>query len=291
MEKQVMKMQLAWHLWQANVAVVEIANRLEIHRATVYRWLCDFRMFGLERSLERYQEAKKGNRSKRRIDPRAQLALVQIRQKYQECCGEKLQWYLEVEYGINLSISTIYRYLNKYKLVRKLKRVKHLYKRKEVFKASHPRHMIQVDTVDFGQVYAYTFIDTYTRQAQVVLKTSLKSADAASALTEAFKQFSGSILIQTDNGSEYEGDFPRAARQYCQELVRSMPYKKNDQAYIESFNRTLRKECLGWNKYKTEDITKLQQRVSNYLTFYNSYRPHLGLNMYSPNQMTTTCRI
>ncbi len=51
--------------------------------------------------------------------------------------------------------------------------------------------------------------------------------------------------VQTNGGSEFEAEFAVAVWSYCQQHRIARPYKKNEQAYIESFNRTLRKECLG----------------------------------------------
>ena len=67
--------------------------------------------------------------------------------------------------------------------------------------------MIQADTVNFGEVYAYTFIDTYTREASVVIKASLSSIDGKAELQEAMRKFGKVNLIQTDGGSEFEKEF------------------------------------------------------------------------------------
>lgn len=49
------------------------------------------------------------------------------------------------------------------------------------------------------------------------------------------------------------------------------PYKKNEQAFIESFNRTVRKECLGWAHYQPHQLPALQTRVED---FFNRYHHH-----------------
>jgi len=58
--------------------------------------------------------------------------------------------------------------------------------------------------------------------------------------------------------------------------------QKNEQDYIESFNRSLRKECLGWLKYKREDIPVLTREVKDWLNYYHTKRPHLSLGMRPP---------
>ena len=59
---------------------------------------------------------------------------------------------------------------------------------------------------------------------------------------------------------------------------------------IESFNRTLRKECLGWLKYRKEQLSELQARVNAFLRFYNTERPHLSLEMSTPTDRLSHVR-
>lgn len=51
---------------------------------------------------------------------------------------------------------------------------------------------------------------------------------------------------------------------------------------MESFNRTLRKECVGWAKYKLRELEEVQREVRKYLHYYHYRRPHLGLKMRTP---------
>lgn len=65
----------------------------------------------------------------------------------------------------------------------------------------------------------------------------------------------------------------------------SRPYKKNDQSFIESFNRSLRKECLGWGKYRKGNLSAVQMRVDAYLRHFIYERWHMGLpEMMTPHQ-------
>jgi len=58
----------------------------------------------------------------------------------------------------------------------------------------------------------------------------------------------------------------------------------NKHTYIESFNRSLRKECLGWSKYKPNQISELEKELTEYLWYYHNKRPHMSLGMKTPNQ-------
>lgn len=282
------KMLVSYHLWQEKVHVNEIAARMEVHRATVYRWISNFKLFGVSRSIQRYEDSKKGSRFHRRLDKEVIDAIVQIRKDYEDCCGEKVSYYLAVDYGLRASVSTVYRYLKEKGLVRKHRKRGTFSKSLE--KAKAEREQIQVDTVDFGKVYAYTFVDTYTRQAKVVMKPSLTAKDGKSALDEAMRCFNSAIVIQSDGGSEFKKEFSSRVLAHCKRHRVSRPYKKNEQAYIESFNRSLRFECLKWDKYEVEDIDKVQAKVDKWIDFYNNKRPHLGLRMRTPNDVAI-CRI
>lgn len=80
-----------------------------------------------------------------------------------------------------------------------------------------------------------------------MLRPTLTSDDGAAFLRTAMsRRFTGRVeVLQTDGGPEFKGAFAQQARTYCDRHRIARPYKKNEQAYIESFNRTLRKECLG----------------------------------------------
>jgi IS30 family transposase len=149
-------------------------------------------------------------RKRKRLDPVIKLRIFAIRVKHKQCCGQKIQRYLKKEYGNEVSLSTIYRALrNRYKLSSK-------YKPKQDYGqvpySSCPRDVIQADTVNFGEIYAYTFVDTFTRKVSVILRPTLASIDGKIALQESMKSFKRVNLLQTDGGSEFEKEFMLAAK-------------------------------------------------------------------------------
>ncbi len=280
--------ELAWELHKSQVGASEIARRLGKHRATIYRWLGGIKLYGLREFLRRYVRAKKGRRQPRKTDPVLKTRVYAIREKYHQCCGEKIQYWLKHDYDTIMSISTIYRILGlKYQLRSKWKKNQ---VRGPVPKASKPREVIQHDTVDFGQLYAFTSVDIYTREAQVIIRPGLEATDGALALKAQMSYFKFADLLQRDGGSEFKAEWNQTALHYCHRIRTARPYKKNEQSYIESFNRTLRQECLGWWKYRKTDLLKVQQRVNEFINFYNTQRPHLSLNLQSPKEFLSHLR-
>lgn len=286
--KSISLIELAWQLRRAGVKPDEIAKRIGKHRATVYRWLSGVRLYGITAFLKKHRNAKKGRRQKRKTDPLIKARIYAIREKYHHCCGEKIRYWMRKDYGVSIGISTIYRILGeKYVLRSKWKKNQ---VRGPIPKASKPREVIQHDTVDFGELYAFTSMDIFTKEAQVIIRPGLEAIDGAEALTKQMLYFKFANLLQRDGGSEFMAEWNTQAKPYCHQIRTARPYRKNEQSYIESFNRTLRKECLGWRKYKKNDLESVQRKVDEFLDFYNNQRPHLALNLLTPKEFLSHLR-
>lgn len=280
--------ELAWELHKSGLSTNDIASKVGKHRATVYRWFDGIELYGIQEYLKRYRQAKKGRRQKRKTNPIIKARIYAIRNKYSNCCGEKIRYWMFKDYGIKISISTIYRILGeKYQLRSKWKKNE---ARGPVPKAIKQREVIQNDTVDFGGLFAFTSIDIFTKEAQVVMRPALEAKDGAEALKLQMRYFRFADLLQRDGGHEFKAEWNWEARNYCHRIRTARPYKKNEQSYIESFNRTLRKECLGWMKYKRNDLETVQRRVDQFLSFYNNQRPHLSLNLLTPTEYLSHLR-
>jgi IS30 family transposase len=282
LEESVTAIHVCWQLMQSGVSSEEIPGKVGRHRATVYRWIRELRLRGIHEFVRRYRSAKKGHRH-RKTDPVLKAHVYEIREKYRGCCGEKIQYFLKKEYAEELSVSTIYRVLGE-KYVLRSKWKKNLKRGKPLVSATKPREVIQTDTVDFGQVFAFTAIDIFTKEPSVILKPTLDSHAGAEALQEQLTYFGDIQSIQRDGGSEFKGDWDTLARQHIQRIRTARPYKKNEQAFIERFNGILRKECLGYGPYTPEQIPDLQKRLDMFLDYYLNKRPHLSLNMQTPKE-------
>ncbi|NPV67956.1 MAG: hypothetical protein HPY64_12495 [Anaerolineae bacterium] len=183
----------------------EIAEQLGKHRATIYRWLKGIRMRGIRGYVAYFKQAKKGRRVRKTPGYVVQRVLS-IRREYRDCCGEKVVYVLAQE-GIDLSRSTVYRILKRHLVLRKHHRQP---EGAPVQRATGPRQVVQVDTVNLGEVYAYTAIDTFTREAAIVMRPSLQAADGRVALEQLMAVFGRVSLLQTDGGSEFKPSALRA---------------------------------------------------------------------------------
>lgn len=281
LEESVTAIKICWKLMQNGISPEKIPAQVEHHRATVYRWIEGIQLYGINEFVRRYRDAKKGHRHTK-TNPVTKAWIFSIRESKRQCCGEKIQYFLKKEYDHVVSVSTIYRVLSeKYELRSKWKKN---VKRGGVLRGTRPREVIQTDTVDFGSVFAFTSIDTLTKEPCVVLKPALDSTMGAEALQEQLNYFGKIEGIQRDGGPEFKAHWDTLARQHIPLIRTAKPYKKNEQAFIERFNGILRKECLGYGPYRPEQIPFLQRKLDEFMQYYLYERPHLSLNMQTPNE-------
>ena len=273
---------LAWELYEQGLSKSAIARRLGRNRETVITWIKGVESQGLKPFLQASQNACKVPRPARQVDPLVKRWIWQIREREEQCCGQKIAYFLQKEHGVKLSVPKIYEVLAQ-KYVLRAKRHKNQV-RGEVPKANAPRQVVQMDTVSFGGLYAFTAVDIFSREADVLLRPALTAEQGTAFLHRCMRRrFNRFVeIVQTDGGSEFEAEFARQVWSYCSQHRLARPYKKNEQAHIESFNRTLRRECLGWGKYQPEDEKRLFGRVEAFLERYHYHRPHLAFEPMRP---------
>ncbi len=283
---------LCWELYEQGVPKSHIAQRLDKHRETIHLWINRVQKYGLTNFLDRYRQAKKGERKRRQIDPIVKRWVWDIREREYDCCGQKIQYFLKLERDVHISVPKIYEILKeKYVIRSKWKRNK---ERGQIPKASQPREVIQMDTIDFGGLFAFTAIDTFTKEADILLATELTARFGCKFLYQSMRRRFGSHvhLLQTDGGPEFKAEFTSNVPFFCDRHRVARPYRKNEQSYIESFNRTVRKECLGWQNYRPDELAECTRLVESFLKRYHYHRPHMGLGMTPPLvKKEVDCRI
>lgn len=283
---------LCGELYQEGLPKSRIAKRLGKNRETIHIWIKGIEQYGLIGFLDRYRQAKKGERAKRKTNPLVKKWIWEIREREYNCCGQKIQYFLNLEHGIHLSVPKIYEILSeKYVIRSKWKKNK---VRGEVPKASMAREVVQMDTIDFGELYAFTAIDIFTREAEILITTGLTADFGRQFLHQSMRRrFDGHVkMLQTDGGPEFKAEFESSVSLFCDRHRVARPYRKNEQAYIESFNRTVRKECLGWVKYQVAQLSECQEMAEAFLRRYHYHRPHMGRGMIPPlSNKEADCRI
>jgi transposase InsO family protein len=128
-----------------------------------------------------------------------------------------------------------------------------------------------------------TVIDVATRIAYAERISSANSLHAQAVLKHFQSLYPLPLhTIQTDNGSEFLGDFHHYLEKVPLRHVFSYPRSPKINGYIERFNRTLQEEfvdrCDAWWYDKEQGDTHL----TKYLQWYNAVRPHAALGNQPP---------
>ena len=91
--------------------------------------------------------------------------------------------------------------------------------------------------------------------------------------------------IQTDNGSEFAKYFTQTAKKLNLTHYHTDPKCPKMNAHIERFNRTLQEEWIQFNYHLIrDDVKEANNKLMDYLLWYNAKRPHHSLNPASPFQ-------
>ena len=88
--------------------------------------------------------------------------------------------------------------------------------------------------------------------------------------------------IQTDNGSEFLGEFEEYLTKRGIPHYFSYPRCPKINGCIERYNRTIKEEFVQNNIETIHDIELFRQRLAQYLIFYSTQRPHKALGLKSP---------
>jgi transposase InsO family protein len=126
-------------------------------------------------------------------------------------------------------------------------------------------------------------LDVVTKCAWACRTTSLQAKHARNTLQTYQAQIPVSLrCIQTDNGSEFLGEF----HEYLEEIAVKhnfiYPRCPRINGVVERFNRTLQEEFLDRNQELLYDRDAFTAKLEKYLVWYNTKRPHTALGYQTP---------
>ncbi len=283
-----------WKACDANYS--EAARQLGIDRRTVREWVWRGRQAS---GYVRWRGVSRGStvpKSKVRSLNWQEEDRVAALRRQTGFCSEKLV-HLVREEGIKASVSTIQRVLSRHHLLRASHR-----RRRPLFqngKAMRPNNVpalgyVQMDvkyvTPELSGLpytcYEYAAIDILSRYKVALLQPILDEAGSIILLRYTVQSCPFPVkYIQTDNGLEFQRRF----NEVCSELgIEHYYIHKNsprENAVIERSFRTDEDEFYLLLEKQPEDINELNKWFQHYLVRYNTWRPHMGINMKRPKEI------
>jgi putative transposase len=141
------------------------------------------------------------------------------------------------------------------------------------------------DQLEDGRSYRlFNVIDDFNREGLTIdVDFSLPAARVVRALNQIIEWRGKPRQIRCDNGPEYiSGLLAAWAEQKEIELLFIQPGNRQQNAYIERYNRTVRYDWLGQHLFSS--IEEVQEYATRWLWTYNNERPNMGLGGITPKQ-------
>ena len=139
--------------------------------------------------------------------------------------------------------------------------------------------------------YILTSIDPSTHLAFAYAPPSGASSHAAKlheAIADAFPDFAQAKAL-TDNGSEFKGQFAKRLADSGVTHWKTYPKTPKMNAHCERFNRTIQESFVDYHEdLLFSDRALFNQKMSDWLVFYNTELPHLSTKPYPKKSASLT---
>lgn len=270
--------------------VWETALELNIHRSTVYRWRkrantgWGFSSAKLRRKSTRPHHIRGHSLSSKELSKAVEL------RNSTGWTAEKIVFELKLP----VSSLTLHREFKKLRIVRK-----YGYHRRPLFQNTIHIHLGNTKTIGFLQMdvkditpelcglpytcFEYGVIDIFSRYKEAVILNHLDQDGSMSAIIEILPKLPFKpVFLQTDNGLEFQGRFQSLLSDLkinYHAIHKSTP---NENALIERSFRTDEEEFFFRLKRAPYHYDELRIWFAEFLNKYNTWRPHLGINLKTP---------
>jgi putative transposase len=155
-----------------------------------------------------------------------------------------------------------------------------------------PKHANEAWSLDFvhdqlssgTKFRALTVVDVFSREGLAIeVGQRLKGEHVVEVLNRLVRQRGAPKYLFADNGAEFTGHLVDLwAYHHGVRIDFSRPGKPTDNAFIETFNGSLRDECLNLHWFET--IGEAKAQIEAWRRDYNESRPHMALGHRTPQE-------
>lgn len=146
---------------------------------------------------------------------------------------------------------------------------------------------LELDTierlVDGLKLYFYSGIDVRGKFSLALPYSQRNSQNSVDFLRKFQQVYPLPIrVVQTDNGSEFLGEFEAYLREQQIPHLFTYPRCPRINGCIERYQRTLQEEFVDLHEALVRDPKQFYCKLADYLIFYNGRRPHQSLQFQAP---------
>jgi len=273
---------------ESRIGVRKTLKELNISPSTFNEWSHKFWQYG----IEGFKDRRKGRtRIWNRIPEREQEKIVELSLEHTDLRSREISCLFTDREGYYVSESSVYRILKRRGLVPLPAYEVIAVKDKYEYQPDRINEQWQTDftyfkIVDWGWYYLSTILDDYSRYiVSWRLCEGLTSEGAKATLEEAlvkagYQNRGNRPRLLSDNGSAYiSGEFEDYLYRKGIVHVRGKPFHPQTQGKIERYHRSMKNVVL-LDKYYSPSA--LEDRISEWVEFYNNRRYHESLNNVTP---------
>jgi len=150
-----------------------------------------------------------------------------------------------------------------------------------------PGILVQIDTIHDGshdeRLYIYTMIDVCSRWAFAYPCEHISAKKSWNIVQRAQPKLPFSMqLLQSDHGPEFSKHFKKQLKAHDIHHRHTHIRSPTENGHLERFNRTIQEECL---QRVPKTLKAYRKAIPEYIHFYNTERPHMGINMQTPQEV------
>jgi len=262
----------------------QVARRFGFTHSAVVKWVGRAHLLPQNAQLLPTRSSRPDT-SPNSIDPIIVSQILALRAERNQC-AEILHHRLATEKNIVVSLSTVKRILRRHGISRYSKWKKwHQYPARPLSERSG--YLVEIDAAHEGvpseRLSVYALIDVCSRwgYAEPVLRVNSRATSRFLREAKGVAPFPFKT-VQTDHGSEFSKWFTKIAVHDGMSHRHTRVRTPTDNGHVERFIRTLQDECLH---RIPRDFRVWQKEIPEFIRYYNTERPHMGINFKTPIQI------
>ena len=257
----------------------QVARHTGFNQSTIVRWVHYVKLHHVGHTIP--TQSSRPHSHPKQLSSDMVSTILEYRRTHRRCA--EVLHYLLTKDGYDVSLSSVKRTLKRNGVTRYSKWKKwHTYEPRPL--PEKPGILVEIDTIHDGphddRLYIYTMIDVCSRWAYAYPCQRISAEKSWHVVQKAQPHLPFDLqLVQSDHGSEFSKHFKKQLKAHDIAHRHTHIRSPTENGHLERFNRTIQEECL---QGVPKTLQAYQNAIPAYIDFYNTERPHMGIEMLTP---------
>lgn len=256
-----------------------VARHTGFHQSSIVRWVQYVKLHHVGHTIP--TQSSRPHHHPNELSRETVDAIVRYRIEHRRCA--EVIHHLLLQDGYDVSLSSVKRVLRRAGFIRHGRgKTWHHYEPRPL--PEKPGMLVEIDTIMDGpttdRLYIYTLIDVCSRWACAYPLEQISTHASWAFVQRAQKHLPFSVsMLQSDHGPEFSKHFSKQLLAHDIQHRHTHIRSPAENGHLERFNRTIQEECL---QRIPKTLRAYRKAIPEYLRFYNTERPHMGIDMQTP---------